>query len=60
MQLRGSPGPWLSQVPDDAVMSTRTNSVAIGVGASASVTVPPIPPVTTPPGNACHVPCAGS
>src|ERR1700674_5414100 len=37
----------------------RTHWTLTGAVASCKVTFPPLPLVTTPPGNACHEPCAG-
>src|SRR5258708_6765854 len=58
-QLRLSALPCESQVFEEAVIQMRTHCTFTGAVASCSVTVPPLPLVTTPPGNACHEPCAG-
>src|SRR5260370_38504165 len=58
-QLRLSALPCESHVFEEAVIQMRTHCTFTGAVASCSVTVPPLPLVTTPPGNACHEPCAG-
>src|SRR6266852_2569197 len=58
-QLRLSELPCESQVLEDAVIQMRTHWTFTGAVDNCSVAIPPLPFVTTPPGNACQEPCAG-
>src|SRR5260370_18172371 len=58
-QLRLSASPCEAQVFEDAVIQMRTHWTFTGAVDSCSVTLPPFPSRTTPPGNACQEPCAG-
>src|SRR5579863_6247838 len=56
-QLRMSSDPCSSQVFEDAVIKTRTNSVETGASASFRETVPPCAAVCSPEGKVFHSPC---
>src|ERR1700704_954621 len=58
-QLRLSELPCESQVFEDAVIQMRTHWTFTGAVDSCRVALPPLPFVTTPPGNACQELCAG-
>src|ERR1700687_6266552 len=60
MQSRRSLEPCESHVPDDCVMSTRTNCALMGRELSCVYICPPLPLFTVPCGNVTHVPLPGS